>query len=92
MSKRQKSKPRITVEVSDELYQEIQELFPWGTLKPTVNTIMKDVVHLMREHDPHLVLGAIMSDDMTLKDFLIKFDSKDKKNKEEKNNGNDQRP
>lgn len=71
----EKNKRRITVEIDDpDLRADIQQLIPWGSMKPLINTIMKDVVALMKKHDSRIVLGAILSEDIVLKDYLGKLE------------------
>lgn len=74
-TKKNKEQPRLTVEIDPELHNKIKQQIPWGYLKPIINTVMRDVIRLTEEHDTRLVLGAILSEDITLKDYLKKYSS-----------------
>lgn len=66
------------MEIEDpELRRDIEKYIPWGSMKPLINMIMKDVIALMKKHDSRIVLGAILSEDIVLKDYLNKIDSVD---------------
>jgi len=65
---------KIAVSVDKELYDKVQEHIPWGSLKHVVIAMLEDLIHLCEKHDSRLIVGAVLSKDITLKDFLNKFD------------------
>lgn len=70
--KQYEQRSRINVDIEKEVHEGVQKHVPWGTLKHLVNAMLKDFVSLCEKYDSKLVIGAILTEQMTLKDFLNK--------------------
>lgn len=70
----QDTRHRVSIDVSGEMYERLQKHVPWGVMKPLVTTMLEDFLHLCEKRDSRLIIGAILSRDISLKDFLNKYD------------------
>lgn len=75
---------RLSVEIERELYEQLKKHVPWGNLKHLISAILEDLVLLFEEHDSRLVIAAILSKDLKLKDILDKYDQPEKNDGEHK--------
>lgn len=69
----EKERHRLTVEVDKDVYDELRDHIPWGSMKPVINIMLKNLLELCRKHDSKMVLGAILSEKITLKEYLKNF-------------------
>lgn len=74
---RHEQRSRITVDLDDDVYDGLQQYVPWGMRRHLINAMLRDALHLMKEHDRNMVMGAIISGDMTMKDYLNKYGEED---------------
>ena len=70
----QDTRHRVSIDVSSEMYDKLQKNVPWGVMKPLVTTMLEDFLYLCEKRDSRLIIGAILSRDISLKDFLNKYD------------------
>jgi hypothetical protein len=68
---------RISVDVGEDLYNELQKHVPWGTMKHLVIAMLEDFLKLCDKHDSRIIIGAILSDEISLKDFINRMERKD---------------
>ncbi len=69
---------RLSVQLSGDLYHKLQEHVPWGLMKPLITTILEDFVHLCEKTDSRILIGAILSKEVGLRDFLNKYEQQEK--------------
>jgi len=77
MTSKEDVRHRLAVDIDEELYHKLQKHVPWGTMRHVVIAMLTDFVHLCEKHDSRLIIGAILSEEITLKDFLNKFGDKE---------------
>lgn len=70
-----KPRHRTTFEIDSEVHRKLQEYVPWGTMTSLINIMLKDFVQLCERYDPNLILGAILSEEITLKEYLNKYET-----------------
>lgn len=68
---------RISIDVGEELHDKIKTHIPWGLMKPLVVAMLEDFFHLCEQYDSKMLIGAILSEEITLKDFLNKYEKKE---------------
>lgn len=69
--------PRLSVELSPELYKRLQDCIPWGNIKPVMTTILEqllDILEALDKRDAMLIIGAIISKRVSLLDVLKRGD------------------
>lgn len=81
MTEKEHRPPRISVELEDDLHRRLQENVRWGLLKPLINNMLEDFLDLCEGNDSNLVIAAIISDEISLKD-IIKRKSKAKRDQD----------
>jgi hypothetical protein len=64
---------RLSIDIDREMHEKLQQHVPWGVMKHLINAMLKDFLHLCEKHDPNIIIGAILSDSITLRDFLNKY-------------------
>lgn len=74
---RKNQRSRITVDLDDDVYEGLQKHVPWGMRKHLINAMLRDALHLMKEHDSSMIMGAITSGEMTMKEYLNKYGDSD---------------
>lgn len=68
---------RLSVDIDEELHTKLQKHVPWGQMRPLMETILGDFIHLCERHGSSIIIGAIISEELTLKEFLNKYDRDD---------------
>ena len=62
-------RPRLTVELTAEQYQKLQQYIPWGMRKVIYRRFTDDLIRNIEEHGQQ-VLGAFMSGAVSYKDLM----------------------
>lgn len=70
------SPTRLSVEIERELYEKLKKNIPWGSMKHLITAILKDLIKMLEDHDSRLVIAAILSEDLKLRDILDKYEQK----------------
>lgn len=52
--------PKLTVEITREQQNRIANLFPHGTLKPTIGLVLDELLDLMETHGSGCVIGTVL--------------------------------
>lgn len=67
-------KPRLSIEISEELYERKKRLIPWGQEAILIRKLLSDALDLIEfaEDKGPIVIGAIMSGDVSIMDLVIK--------------------
>ena len=68
-SKAPEWRPRLTVEITPDQYQKLQNLIPWGVKNQIFCLIIDDLIELISK-DPQLVIGALLARQIKLNDIL----------------------
>lgn len=66
-------RPRISVEIPEDLKKQMDELFRWGNLKPVIVAIVQDLVDILGKLSPadrELTVAAIIAGSLKPKDFV----------------------
>jgi hypothetical protein len=63
-------RPRLSIEITKESYDKLQELLPHGTKKIVFNLIVEDLISIMQKHGSGKIIGAFIERDVTLKDII----------------------
>ena len=77
---------RIQFDVEKDLRDRLARKVNWGELRIIYETITKDLVHLLETNDPRMVIAAIVSDEINLKDYIRKNRDADNKQSKEVDN------
>lgn len=64
-------RPRLTIEISEELYERARRLIPWGTQALIMRNLLSRALDVIEEHG-ELGLGAMISGQITIFDLLKK--------------------
>uniref|UniRef100_A0A6H1ZVK5 Uncharacterized protein n=1 Tax=viral metagenome TaxID=1070528 RepID=A0A6H1ZVK5_9ZZZZ len=75
-------RPRLSVEISDDQYRDLQRLLPHGYKRQVFSLIIDDVIRLTQKHKERFI-AAIMHKVITLEDYLS-IDLEDKKDGDDK--------
>lgn len=62
--------PKLCVEITEAQASRIKQLFPHGTLKPTIGLMLDELFDLMEAHGSGAVLGAVISKQARLAQVL----------------------
>lgn len=65
---------RVTIKLDGDVYDDLQKMVPWGMRSDILNALLKDALHVMKKGDKNMIMGAILSGDMTMKDYLNKYE------------------
>ena len=68
MEKKIPSPPRLSIEISPEQDQALNQLIPWGVKGQLFRVLIDDMIMMLRKN-PDATLGAILSKTLTIKDF-----------------------
>lgn len=77
---------RIQFDVPHELRDRLAKQVNWGEMRLIYETITKDLVHLLETNDPRMVIAAIVSNEINLRDYIRKDRDADNKRSEEFDN------
>lgn len=66
MNKLTSWRPRIQVDIPDELAQRAQRVFPWGVRNEILRAILEDLVSAMEKANPNTIAYMIMNKQLTL--------------------------
>lgn len=69
-TKENKGKRRITFQVDVEIRDELDKYIPWGQQRMIFEAITRDLLGMFRNHDPNLVIAAIISEEVMLTDIV----------------------
>lgn len=61
---------RICFGVDPVLKDRLRDKVDWGQIKPVYNAITEQLVDLLEEHDPNLVIAGIVSKEVKLSDLV----------------------
>lgn len=61
-------RPRLSVEISSEQFEELKDLIPWGLRRQLFETIVNDVIRLTKKHGQHFI-AAILTGAVRLEDY-----------------------
>ena len=64
--------PRLSIALTEEQYKALYDLIPWGVKNQLFSIIIDDLIRLMQEQGAEMVLAAIFSKQLKLKDFTLK--------------------
>lgn len=62
-------RPRLSVEVSPEVFEEMQKLIPWGMRRQIFSVILEHTLKLIKTHGPG-VLAILMSGELRFEEML----------------------
>lgn len=57
---RKKTPRRLSIEISEEQFQALEKLIPFGLKTPLFRTIVDDVIEILEGENPNLVIGAFI--------------------------------
>lgn len=63
-------RPRLTIDIPEELLNELRSLIPWGIRSKIFEVIIQDFVTMLKENNPGYVVGALLARDIDLKDIV----------------------
>lgn len=55
-----KTPPRLSIEISEQQFRDLQRLLPHGYKTPLFRVIIDDLITLLEGEDPKLVVGAFI--------------------------------
>ena len=67
--------PRVSFDISRELYSQIQNYIPWGSMKPLMTAMVESVVNLIENvgvENRSIIIGAIISGRLSILDIIRK--------------------
>lgn len=67
--------PRVSFDISKELYSQIQNYIPWGSMKPLMTAMIESVVNLIEvvgTENRSIIIGAIISGRLSILDIIRK--------------------
>lgn len=79
---------RIQFDVDEEIKHRLDKQLSWGDLKAVYNAITLDLVNLLEHNDTRMVVGAIVSNEVSLKDYIKSREDGDSTRPEKIINGN----
>lgn len=62
--------PKLTVEITRAQQNRLAELFPHGTIKPTIGLLLDELMDLMQTHGSGSVIGAVLDRRVSLSRLL----------------------
>lgn len=62
-------RPRLTIEVSEEQLQRLQDLLPWGVRNKFFSVIIDDVIRILEKFGGFFV-AAVMAKDIKMEDWF----------------------
>ena len=72
------SPPRLTIEIDDTQKVLLEEYIPWGIRRRVLSFIVDDLIRILHdEKDRQLILGALLTRNVKLEDFLQLDENKD---------------
>lgn len=72
------NKDRIQFEIPEEMKRRLSNKLKWGQIKLVYVEMTLDLIKLLEKHDPNMVVAAILSKEMTLKDYVGKKEEEEK--------------
>lgn len=81
---------RIQFEVQKEVKERLVKKLRWGQLTMVYEALTLDLLDLVENHDPYMVVAAIVSKELTLHDIIKKRNGGHKQSEKE-SDGNDHR-
>lgn len=60
---------KLNVEITDEQWEALNRLLPYGVKKPIFGIIVDDLIEVIDKHGP-IILGALLSRSLKLGDFM----------------------
>lgn len=70
-------KKRVTFRVQPEVADKLNKSVPWGQQSMLFEAITEDLIHMFEEHEPELIISAIVSKNIKLS-HIIDFDKRRK--------------
>lgn len=67
--------PRVSFDISEELYSQIQTNIPWGSMRPLMTSMIKSVLSFIEatgHENRNIVIGAIISGRLSVLDIMKK--------------------
>jgi uncharacterized protein YqgV (UPF0045/DUF77 family) len=67
--------PRVSFDISKELYSQIQTHIPWGSMRPLMTSMVESVIKFIEStgiENRNLIIGAIISGRLSVLDILKK--------------------
>ena len=72
-----KYRPRLSVEITEEQHKQLQRLIPWGVEKQLFSVIIDDVIRLIEKHG-QIFIAAALEKAIKLEDYSsFKLEEKD---------------
>lgn len=53
--------PRLSVEITDEQFRDLQRLIPHGLKTPLFRVLIDDLIVLLEGENPHITIGAFLT-------------------------------
>lgn len=54
-------RPRLSIELSEEQHQALQDALPWGTMRPLFTAIVEDIIAISKEGMGERLVAAIVA-------------------------------
>ncbi len=70
MSKDSEYRPRLTLDIPEDVLNELRTLIPWGIRSQLFTVIIKDFNEILKKHGSGYVIGALLQRDIDLKTIL----------------------
>lgn len=68
--------PRLTIELTEEQYNELLKLVPWGIKRKLFSVIIDDIIRLLKEHGQKF-LAAILTRSIKLEEYTHLLEESD---------------